>query len=83
MPCLKYGKSVSCVNGYRGTLSEKEYHTIYKNLEILHRFAGEKGTTVESKIGKITSYYLSSDTTEFTGTFGHYLERGKEYKEVR
>lgn len=35
MPCLKYGKSVSCVDRYRGTLSEKEYHTIYKNLELV------------------------------------------------
>ena len=77
------GRSVYCVNGFKCDLSEKEYRTIYKNIEILHRFAGEKGTTIESKTGKITSYYLSSDKTEFTGTFGHYSERGREYKEVK
>lgn len=77
------GKGVYCVNGYRGTLSEKEYQIIYKNLEILLRVVGEAGVSLESKIGELVSYYISSDMTKFTGTFGHYSERGREYKEVR
>lgn len=62
----------------RYNLSEYEYHTIYENLEVLHRFAGASGVMLESKIGRVTSYNISKDESEFFGQFGN-IYREKKY----
>lgn len=70
------GKEVKTVSNFRKQLTDKEYSTVYNNLEILHQFAGEKGTMLESKIGRVVKYNISSKGSEFVGQFGDsYLER--------
>ena len=58
-------------------LTEKDYKTIYENLEILHRFAGSSDTTIQMKIGPIEYYAISYNVIRFDGKWG------SVYKEKR
>lgn len=64
------GRDIRSINIQRKELTDKEYNTIYKNLEILHQFPGEKGTMLESKIGRIIKYSISNHSNAFIGQFG-------------
>lgn len=64
------GKEVKTIINLRKQLSEKEYDTIYKNLKVLNQFAGEKGTMLESKLGRIVKYDITNHGSEFIGQFG-------------
>lgn len=64
------GRDIRSINIRREELTDKEYDTIYKNLEILHQFPGEKGTMLESKIGRIVRYSISNHSNAFIGQFG-------------
>lgn len=64
------GKEVQTVRNLRKQLTDEEYTTVYKNLEVLHQFPGEKGTMLESKIGRIVKYDIANHVTEFVGQFG-------------
>lgn len=64
------GRDIRSINIQRKELTDKEYDTIYKNLEILHQFPGEKGTMLESKIGRIVKYSISNHSNAFIGQFG-------------
>lgn len=63
-------RDIRSINIRRKELTDKEYDTIYKNLEILHQFPGEKGTMLESKIGRIVKYSISNHSNAFIGQFG-------------
>lgn len=64
-------RDIRSINIQRKELTDKEYDTIYKNLEILHHFSGEKGTMLESKIGRIVRYSISNHSNAFIGQFGN------------
>lgn len=64
------GKEVQTISKLRKQLTDDEYSTVYKNLEVLHQFPGERGTMLESKIGRIVKYDLANHGTEFVGQFG-------------
>lgn len=64
------GRDIRSINIRRKELTDKEYDTIYKNLEILHQFPGERGTMLESKIGRIVRYSISNHSNAFIGQFG-------------
>ena len=68
--CTLKGRNIGSVSIRRKELSDKEYDTIYKNLEILHQFPGERGTMLESKIGRIVKYSISNHSNAFIGQFG-------------
>ena len=63
-------RDIRSINIRRRELTDKEYDTIYKNLEILHQFPGEKGTMLESKIGRIVKYSILNHSNAFIGQFG-------------
>lgn len=63
-------RDIRSINIRRKELTDKEYDTIYKNLEILHQSSGEKGTMLESKIGRIVKYRISNHSNAFIGQFG-------------
>lgn len=63
------GRVIRSINIRRKELTDKEYDTIYKNLEILHQFPGERGTMLESKIGRIVKYSISNHSNAFIGQF--------------
>ena len=69
--CTLKGRNIGSVSIQRKELTDKEYNTIYKNLEILHQFPGEKGTMLESKIGRIVKYSISNHSNAFIGQFGN------------
>lgn len=70
------GKEVQTAGNFHKQLTDKEYSTIYNNLEILHQFAEERGTMLESKLCRIVKYNISSKGSEFVGQFGDsYRER--------
>ena len=70
------GREVKTVSNFRKQLTDKEYSTVYNNLEILLQFAGEKGTILESKLCRIVKYNISQNGSEFVGQFGDsYIER--------
>jgi hypothetical protein len=64
------GKELHTTSKLRKRLSDKESNTIYNNLRILHQFPGEKGTMIESKIGRIVKYSISNHDNAFIGQFG-------------
>ena len=64
------GKELHTINKLRKRLSDKESNTIYNNLRVLHQFPGEKGTMLESKIGRIVKYSISNHDNAFIGQFG-------------
>lgn len=68
--CTLKGRNIGSVSIQRKELTDKEYNTIYKNLEILHQFPGERGTMLESKIGRIVKYSISNHSNAFIGQFG-------------
>lgn len=63
------GRDIRSINIRRKELTDKEYDTIYKNLEILHQFPGERGIMLESKIGRIVKYSISNHSNAFIGQF--------------
>ena len=65
------GKEVRTISKLRKRLSDKESNTIYNNLRVLHQFPGEKGTMIESKIGRIVKYRISNHDNAFIGQFGN------------
>ena len=69
--CTLKGRNIGSVSIQRKELTDREYNTIYKNLEILHQFPGEKGTMLESKIGRIVKYSISNHSNAFIGQFGN------------
>lgn len=69
--CTLRGRNIGSVSIQRKELTDKEYDTIYKNLEILHQFPGERGTMLESKIGRIVRYSISNHSNAFIGQFGN------------
>lgn len=69
--CTLKGRNIGSVSIQRKELTDKEYDTVYKNLEILHQFPGEKGTMLESKIGRIVKYSISNHSNAFIGQFGN------------
>ena len=69
--CTLKGRNIGSVSIQRKELTDKEYNTIYKNLEILHQFPGERGTMLESKIGRIVKYSISNHSNAFIGQFGN------------
>lgn len=68
--CTLKGRNIGSVSIRRRELTDKEYDTLYKNLEILHQFPGERGTMLESKIGRIVRYSISNHSNAFIGQFG-------------
>lgn len=54
----------------RTHLTEKEYETLYKNLEVLHRFSGDRYATIPMKIGDIQQYTIGFNRLEFLGKWG-------------
>ena len=64
------GKEVHSIRNLRKQLTDKEYSVIYENLKVLHRFVGESGTMIESKIGRIVKYDIAIHGSEFVGQFG-------------
>ena len=64
-------RDIRSINIRRKELTDKEYDTIYRNLEILHQFPSEKGTMLESKIGRIVRYSISNHSNAFIGQFGN------------
>lgn len=68
--CTLKGRNIGSVSIQRKELTDKEYNTIYKNLEVLHQFPSEKGTMLESKIGRIVKYSISNHSNAFIGQFG-------------
>ena len=69
--CTLKERNIGSVSIQRKELTDKEYITIYKNLEILHQFPGERGTMLESKIGRIVKYSISNHSNAFIGQFGN------------
>lgn len=65
------GKDIQTTSKLRKQLTDNEYSTVYKNLEVLHQYAGERGTMVESKIGRIVRYDIANFGTEFVSQFGY------------
>ena len=68
--CLR-GKDVLSFRNFRKELTDKEYSTVYTNLRVLHQFPGERGTMLESKIGRVVNYNIASHASEFIGQFGN------------
>ena len=59
----------------REDLTEKEYETLYKNLEVLHKFSGDRHATIPMKIGEIQQYTIGFNKLEFLGIWGDtYIE---------
>ena len=58
----------------RRQLTEEEYSTIYKNLEILHKFAGSSYGTLQMKIGPIQRYSIDYNIMKFEGNWGSTYE---------
>lgn len=54
----------------RTHLTEKEYETLYQNLEVLHRFSGDRYATIPMKIGDIQLYTIGFNKLEFLGIYG-------------
>ena len=61
----------------RRKLTEEEYNTVYKNLEILHKFAGSSYDTIQMKIGPIQRYSIDYNMMKFEAKWGNI------YKEKR
>lgn len=74
--CLR-GKDVLSFRNFRKELTEKEYSTVYTNLKVLHQFPGERGTMIESKIGRVVQYDIANHASEFIGQFGGTLREFK------
>lgn len=68
--CLR-GKDVLSFRNFRKELTDKEYSTVYTNLGVLHQFPGERGTMLESKIGRVVKYDIANHASEFIGQFGN------------
>ena len=58
----------------RRQLTEEEYNTIYKNLEVLHKFAGSSYETIQMKIGPIQRYSIDYNIMKFEGNWGSTYE---------
>lgn len=58
----------------RKQLTEEEYNIIYKNLEILHKFAGSSYSTIQMKIGPIQRYAIDYNMMKFEGKWGNTYE---------
>lgn len=58
----------------RKQLTEEEYNIIYKNLEILHKFAGSSYSTIQMKIGPIQRYSIDYNMMKFEGRWGNTYE---------
>ena len=54
----------------RTHLTEKEYETLSQNLEVLHRFSGDRYATIPMKIGDIQLYTIGFNKLEFLGIYG-------------
>lgn len=74
--CLR-GKDVLSFRNFRKELTEKEYSTVYTNLKVLHQSPGERGTMIESKIGRVVQYDIANYASEFIGQFGDTLREFK------
>lgn len=71
------GKDIIYVNSLsyqRRQLTEEEYNIIYHNLEILHKFAGSRHSTIQMKIGPIQQYSIDYNMTRFEGIWGSTYE---------
>lgn len=68
--CLR-GRSVLSFRNFRKELTDKEYSTVYTTLRVLHQFPGERGTMLESKIGRVVQYDIANHASEFIGQFGN------------
>lgn len=68
--CLR-GRNVLSFKNFRKELTDKEYSTVYTNLRVLHQFPGERGTMLESKIGRVVKYDIANHASEFIGQFGN------------
>ena len=58
----------------RKQLTEEEYNTVYRNLEILHKFAGSSYKTIQMKIGPIQRYSIDYNIMKFEGKWGSTYE---------
>jgi len=58
----------------RRQLTEEEYNIVYKNLEILHKFAGSSYETIQMKIGPIKRYSIDYNMMKFEGKWGNTYE---------
>lgn len=58
----------------RRQLTKEEYNIIYKNLEILHKFAGSSYDTIQMKIGPIERYSIDYNMMKFEGRWGNTYE---------
>lgn len=54
----------------REDLTEKEYEMLYKNLEVLHKFSGDRYATIPMKIGEVQQYTIGFNKLEFLGLWG-------------
>lgn len=64
------GKDIIYVNSLsyqRRQLTKEEYNIIYKNLEILHKFAGSSHSTIQMKIRTIQRYSIDYSMMKFEG----------------
>ena len=71
------GKDIIYVNSLsyqRRKLTKEEYNIIYKNLEILHKFAGSSYDTIQIKIGSIERYSIDYNMMKFEGRWGNTYE---------
>ena len=82
---LFWGRHCFCIRGkeiiystslsyQRRQLTEEDYNTIYKNLEILHKFIGSSYDTIQMKIGPIQRYSIDYNMMEFEGMWGSTYE---------
>lgn len=74
--CLR-GKEIiysTSLSYQRRQLTEEEYKTIYKNLEILHKFSGSSYDTIQMKIGPIQRYSIDYNMMKFEGMWGSTYE---------
>ena len=55
-------------------LTKEEYDIIYKNLEILHKFAGSSYDTIQMKLGPIERYSIDYNILKFESRWGNTYE---------
>lgn len=54
----------------REHLTDKEYKILYDNLEVLHRFSGDRYAMISMKIGDIQQYTIGINKLDFLGVWG-------------
>ena len=58
----------------RVQLTKEEYDIVFKNLKIIHKFAGSSYDTIQMKIGPIQRYSIDYNIMKFEGKWGNTYE---------